>query len=268
MKKRAEGLRSIPPAAHPASERIQAIAAAGQPSSRVAGVGARRQRKSAAPPGAHAGKGRKRLAAADREQQILVEAIRFFAEVGFSGQTRELAQRAGITQPLLYRYFPTKQDLIERVFREVFLKRIDPRWARLIADRSRPLEERLIEYYGHYARATYTYEWIRIYMFSALMGNDINRRYIKIVEEKILKPICAEIRHHCGLALGPEVPITEAELEHVWVMHGGLFYYAVRKYVYHSRVAEDFAEIVRRAVAAMLAGVKAVGAPAGEEAKQ
>jgi AcrR family transcriptional regulator len=181
--------------------------------------------------------------------------------VGFAGQTRELAQRAGITQPLLYRYFPTKQDLIERVFREVFLKRIDPRWARLIADRSRPLEERLVEYYGQYARATYTYEWIRIYMFSALMGNDINRRYIKIVEDKILKPICAEIRHHCGLPLGLDVPITEAELEHVWVMHGGLFYYAVRKYVYHSRVAEDFPEVVRRAVLAMLAGVKAVGAP-------
>jgi AcrR family transcriptional regulator len=181
--------------------------------------------------------------------------------VGFAGQTRELAQRAGITQPLLYRYFPTKQDLIERVFKEVFLKRIDQRWAKLIADRSRPLEERLVEYYGHYARATYTYEWIRIYMFSALMGNDINRRYIKIVEDKILKPICAEIRHHCELPLGPDVPITEAELEHVWVMHGGLFYYAVRKYVYHSRVAGDFAEIVRRAVLAMLAGVKALGAP-------
>jgi len=207
------------------------------------------------------GKVQRRLAAADREQQILSEAIRFFAEVGFAGQTRELAQRLGITQPLLYRYFPTKQDLIERVFREVFLKRIDPQWARLIGDRSRPLEERLIEYYGHYARATYTYEWIRIYMFSALMGNDINRRYIRIVEEKILKPICTEIRHHCGLPLAPELPISEAELEHVWVMHGGLFYYAVRKYVYHSRVNDDFPSIVRRAVAAMLAGIRAIGAP-------
>jgi AcrR family transcriptional regulator len=203
----------------------------------------------------------RRLAAADREQQIVAEAIRFFAEVGFAGQTRELAQRIGITQPLLYRYFPTKQDLIERVFKEVFLKRMDPSWAALITDRSRPLEERLLDFYRRYAQATYTYEWIRIYMFSALMGNDINRRYIGIVEKKILKPICAEIRHHCRLALAPDAPISEAELEHVWVMHGGLFYYAVRKYVYHSRVAADFDVIVRRAVAAMLAGVAALGAP-------
>ncbi len=151
--------------------------------------------------------------------------------------------------------------MIERVFKEVFLKRLDPSWSALIADRSRPLEARLLDFYRRYARATYTYEWIRIYMFSALMGNDINRRYIRIVEKKILKPICAEIRHHCRLKLAPDVPISEAELEHVWVMHGGLFYYAVRKYVYHSRVATNFDAVVRRAVAATLAGISALGAP-------
>jgi AcrR family transcriptional regulator len=185
--------------------------------------------------------------------------VRFFAEVGFTGHTRELAQRLHITQPLLYRYFPTKQDLIERVFKEIFFTRVDPDWSKLIADRSRPLEERLIEFYQHYARATYSYEWIRIYIFSALMGNDVNRRYIKIVEDKILKPICKEIRHHCGLNSGDAV--SEAELEHVWVMHGGIFYYAVRKYVYHSRVGDDLTEIVRRAVRGVLAGARASLAP-------
>jgi AcrR family transcriptional regulator len=199
-----------------------------------------------------------RLSATDREQQIVEEAIRFFAEVGFGGQTRELARRAGITQPLLYRYFSTKQDLVERVFKEVFLKRIDPSWTERLADRARPLEERLAEFYTAYSSATYTYEWIRIYMFSALMGNDINRRYIQIVEERILKPICAEVRHYCGLPGIDVIPISELELEHVWVMHGGLFYFAVRKYIYHSRVTDDFASVVKRAVAAMLEGVKAI----------
>lgn len=201
----------------------------------------------------------RRLAAADREQEILAGAIRYFAEVGFGGQTRQLAERLGITQPLLYRYFPTKRHLIERVFAEVFLKRVDPGWGELISDRSRPLEDRLLEFYQRYSRATYTYEWIRIYMFSALMGNSINRRYIKIVEARILQPICAEIRHASGLPGLDAVPISELELEHVWVMHGGLFYYAVRKYIYHSRISGDFAGIVRRSVAAMIAGVRAIG---------
>ena len=201
----------------------------------------------------------RRLAAADREQEILTGAIRYFAEVGFSGQTRQLAERLGVTQPLLYRYFPTKQVLINRVFAEVFLKRVDPFWGELIHDRSRPLEDRLLEFYERYSRATYTYEWIRIYMFSALMGNSINRRYIRIVEERILKPICAELRHACGLADPGAVPISELELEHAWVMHGGLFYYAVRKYIYHSRVGGDFGAIVRRSVAAMIEGIRAIG---------
>jgi AcrR family transcriptional regulator len=215
---------------------------------------------------ARASGGATRLAAAAREQQIVEEAARFFAEVGFAGQTRELAERLGITQPLLYRYFPTKQHLIERVFREVFLNRIDRAWIEALRDRALPLERRLRDFYATYAEATYRYEWIRLYMFSALAGKDMNRRYIRIVEESILKPICAEIRHHCGLPGEDVIPISELELEHVWVMHGGLFYYAVRKYIYHSRVSDDFAAVVARAVAAMLAGVKAVVAGAEEPA--
>ena len=197
---------------------------------------------------------RRRLAAAEREQQILDAAVRFFAEVGFAGQTRELAQRLGVTQPLLYRYFPTKQDLIERVFEEIYLKRIDANWRKLLMDRDRPLRDRLCEFYIRYAEATYRYEWIRIYMFSGLMGEEINRRYIQVVEEKILRPICAELRHYCGLS---DRGVTELDLEQVWVMHGGLFYYAVRKHIYHSRVAEDFAAVVTRAVDVVLEGWKA-----------
>ena len=41
-------------------------------------------------------------------------------------------------------------------------------------------------------------------------------------------------------------------------MHGGLFYYAVRKYIYHSRVGDDFLAVVKRAVVAMLKGARAI----------
>jgi AcrR family transcriptional regulator len=216
-----------------------------------------RAKPKAAPPS-------RRLSAAERELQIVSEAARFFAEVGFGGQTRELAQRAGITQPLLYRYFPTKQDLVERVFKETFFKRVDPKWTLLLTDRSQPLEERLVEFYRRYAEATYSYEWIRLYLFSAQLGRDTNRRYIKLVEEKLLKPICAEVRAHCQMPSPASQPISESELEQVWVMHGGIFYYAVRKYVYHSRVAGGFEGIVRHAVKTMLAGVSAIGLPQEE----
>ena len=197
---------------------------------------------------------RRRLPARDRERQIVKEAIRFFAEVGFAGQTRELAQRLGITQPLLYKYFPTKQELIERVFEEVYINRIDPSWHSLLRDRSKSLHDRLCEFYQKYSEATYRYEWIRIYMFSGLRGEGLNRRYIRVVEDKLLKPICEELRDYCGLPSTQEKPITQLELEQVWVMHGGLFYYAVRKHIYHSKVEEDFPAVVSQSVTTMLKG--------------
>ena len=201
---------------------------------------------------------RRRLRAVNREQQIVDEAVSFFAEKGFSGQTRELASRLGITQPLLYRYFPTKRDLIERVFDEVYLNRESPDWLSLLTDRSRPLHDRLCDFYSSYSDMTYRYEWIRIYMFSALMGEKLNRRYIKVVEKKILTPMCGELRDYCGQPTIEEKPVRQSELDNMWVMHGGLFYYAIRKHIYGSRVSKDFPAIVSRAVAVMRAGSKAI----------
>ena len=44
---------------------------------------------------------RQRMKREDRERQIVEEAVRYFSEVGFTGETRELARRLQITQPAL-----------------------------------------------------------------------------------------------------------------------------------------------------------------------
>ena len=90
---------------------------------------------------------RKRLSREEREKQIISEAVRYFSEVGFGGQTRELARRLGISQSLLFRYFPTKDDIIKRVYEEVYLSRWKPEWETLLSDRSRPLSDRLNQFY-------------------------------------------------------------------------------------------------------------------------
>ncbi|MBV8472294.1 MAG: helix-turn-helix transcriptional regulator, partial [Hyphomicrobiales bacterium] len=79
------------------------------------------------------------MKAAERERVILAEAIRFFAEHGFDGQTRELAKRIGIAHSALYRHFPSKEALIERVYEQVYVSRWKPEWEGLLTDRSRPL---------------------------------------------------------------------------------------------------------------------------------
>lgn len=48
--------------------------------------------------------------------KILEAAIRLFAEKGFSGTTtREIAEKAGVNEALIFRYFSTKRDLYSAI---------------------------------------------------------------------------------------------------------------------------------------------------------
>ena len=55
---------------------------------------------------------RQRMSARERREQIISAAMSLFAASGFKGTTtRQIAQRAGISEAMVYRYFPTKEDL-------------------------------------------------------------------------------------------------------------------------------------------------------------
>ncbi|ANN80630.1 TetR/AcrR family transcriptional regulator [Bordetella flabilis] len=197
-----------------------------------------------------------RLRAEEREQQILHGAIRYFSEKGFAGHTRELSQRLGITQPLLYRYFKSKQDLIDKVYLHVFMGRWQPQWVTLLQDRAVPLAERLVRFYREYARATYQPEWIRIYMFAGLESSGLNRRYLQLLKKELLIPCCLELRDYCGVR--EDAPVSEQEIEFYWTLHDGLFYTAIRETIYQSPMEVDFDDKVRYAVDNFLAGARAV----------
>ena len=199
--------------------------------------------------------GKLRLAPGDRERQIIDGAIAYFSEVGFSGQTRELAKRLGVTQPLLYRYFPNKQALVERVYQTVFEGRWNPAWIPLLQDRQVPLRDRLVEFYRQYAAATYRPEWIRIYMYAGLSDPTLNRRYIQLVRKHLLPAYCREVRHACGLP-DTDTPVAEEEMEFVWSLHGGIFYMAMREHVYQTKINVDFLTQVGFAVDNFLAGAR------------
>jgi AcrR family transcriptional regulator len=198
---------------------------------------------------------RTRLSPADRERQIIDGAIAYFSEVGFSGQTRELSKRLGITQPLLYRYFANKQALVDRVYQTVFEGRWNPAWITLLQDRAVPFRDRLIEFYRQYSEATYRPDWIRIYMYAGLSSPTLNQRYIKLIRRELMPVYCRELRHECGLGDFKET-VSDEEMEFVWSLHGGIFYYAVRHYVYKTRMTVDFMTQVGFAVDNFLAGAQ------------
>ena len=177
-------------------------------------------------------KGFRRLPPADRKRQIVEAAAAYFAEFGFEGATRGLAERLGVTQPLIYRYFPSKDDLIRAVYEEVYLGRWRGEWMDLLGRRDTPLRERLIAFYETYTSVVFDPQWMRIYMFSGLRGLDINRWWITFVEDHVLRRICEEVRVLAGLPGATEMPITSAEIDGYWLFHGGIFYYGMRENVY------------------------------------
>jgi AcrR family transcriptional regulator len=194
----------------------------------------------------------RRLSPGDRRKEFVAKATEFFADEGFGGGTRDLARRLGVTQPLLYRYFPSKDDLIREVYRTVFLDPLDVGWEKLLADRSRPLRDRLQEFYRAYTNVLFTRKWLRIYLYSGLKGLDINRWYVGIVRDKILTRIIRECRHEVGLPVQSKP--TAAEIELAWVFHSGIFYYGVRKYIFEAPVLEHKEQMISDALDVFLAG--------------
>lgn len=200
---------------------------------------------------------RQRLDPAERERLIVEGAVRFFAEVGFDGHTRDLAKRLGITQPLLYRYFPSKEHLIERVYEEVYLKRWQPRWDVLVTDRSRPLEDRLIQFYKEYTGVIFNSDWIRIFMFAGLKDVGINKRYLAIVRKRLFIPLCIDLRELAALPDTAALPLTNEEVELASALHGSIIYVAIRKWIYHLPLPKDLDAHVERVVRTFLRGAPA-----------
>jgi AcrR family transcriptional regulator len=194
-----------------------------------------------------------RLSSEERRSDFIRRATELFAEQGFEGGTRELAAKLGVTQPLLYRYFPSKNDLINAVYRSVFLDRWNPDWDELLGDRSLPIRTRLERFYRSYTDAIFNREWMRIYLFAGLKKLDLNRWYIDLVQERVLARIIVEYRHEAGLP--PQANPAPAELELAWLLHGGIFYYGVRKHLYGLAVLENKDRVIANALDVFLEGI-------------
>jgi AcrR family transcriptional regulator len=85
---------------------------------------------------------RKRLSAAERRELIEVAATGLFAEQGYRGASiEEIAKRSGVTPPVVYDHFASKQELYKRLLERHFaeLRRV---WRRHFVG-SGPTEQRI-----------------------------------------------------------------------------------------------------------------------------
>jgi len=197
------------------------------------------------------------LQALERERLIVQKAIRYFATHGFSASTRDLAREIGISQPLLYRYFPSKEALVERVFEEVYLSPWNPAWERQLSDRSVPLAERMRRFYGQYAGVILNSDWIRIFIFAGLAYEGINVRYLARLRAGVFDVVLAELHREFSLG-APTAQQHEDEIELIWGLHASIFYLGVRKWIYRLDVPEQLDRLIAQQVEEFMASAPQV----------
>jgi AcrR family transcriptional regulator len=193
---------------------------------------------------------------AERRAQILSTASEFFAENGLTGQTRRLAEACGVSQRLLYRFFPTKEDIVSEVYRQEILGAFKGRWFADLQDRTRPAEERITKFYVDYLENTLTRKWMRLFLYASLADSSMAPDYIASIVTQLLDVLIQEAAAEQGVTL-PEDPATIREM--AWTLHGGISHYAIRRHIYKASQEVPEEMVVAMHVRMFLAGLSSMG---------
>jgi len=173
---------------------------------------------------------KRRMNTAERKRQILDRAIQFFAQHGMDGQLRNLTKELGVTHTLLYHYFPTKDALIQEVYKEVFESRWKPEWEELLDDQILSPEEKFNAFYLDYTNTVLTHDFVRILIFSGLSDHSISDRFFELLRSRLLPRLIRETRKYCNRPTTSKP--TQRELEFLMGLHGGIFYIGMRRWIY------------------------------------
>ena len=198
---------------------------------------------------------RTRLNPQEREREIIEGAALYFSEVGFDGSMRDLAGRLGISHALLFRYFPTKEDLVDRVYDRIFLSAWDPEWDTLLNDHTMSLSLRLTGFYARYLASIDNPVWVRTFIYAGLAGFNINKRYLQMIRRKVIEPVARELNR--GAKGDDAHPLADVAVELSLALHGEIFYFAIRRWVYGVKVEGDVDTFVALTVVKFLEGAPA-----------
>ena len=210
-----------------------------------------KNRKSKSKPGVK----QTRLPAAERRAQILRQAEDFFAEYGLTAQTRALADACGISQRLLYRFFPNKEALLQEVYKDAIIGPFKAVWLPQLKDRSRPVEERLITFYEDYFANVLTRKWLRLFLYSSLAEEHMAPDYISDIIKGLMETIVEEVIHEQKHSLPKDKAVIH---EMGWTLHGNISHFAIRRHLYRASQTIPERQVFTYHVRAYLAGFPAM----------
>jgi AcrR family transcriptional regulator len=199
---------------------------------------------------------RRRLSGAQRRDRIVQQAAEVFADEGFAATTRELAKRLGVTQALLYKFYPSKQALIDAVYETVFQGRWDPGWMDLLADGSIPVGERITAFYIAYHERMDGVA-MKLFVRAGLAGMALPGARGARLTDQIFAPITAALRQLAGLPPLEQRPMIRGERELCMQLHGSIVFLAIRRHVYRMPMLASVDDVIRMYVATFIEGAPA-----------
>lgn len=140
-----------------------------------------------------------RMTGVKRRQAIIEAAVKLFSERGFRGvTTREIATEVGVTEPVLYQHFPSKQDLysaiIERKIEQgkVFHKRFEAVCAGTfpIRDFFTDLGLLIVEWH------TSDPSFLRLMVFAKLEGHELSDIFHRQMADRFHATLVGAIERH------------------------------------------------------------------------
>ncbi len=137
-----------------------------------------------------------RLSAPDRRQQLLSVALDLFAQKGYEGTTtREIAESAGVTEAIIYRHFPNKEELYWAVIEQqcrvcTARQRLDHKLQSHDDDLSAftALAAEMI------ANREKDYRFSRLLMFAALERHELSERFFRLYIADYYEALMAHIQ--------------------------------------------------------------------------
>lgn len=199
-----------------------------------------------------------RLPKEERRAQILAQASKFFAEYGLTAQTRALADACGISQRLLYSFFPSKAALLEEVYRSEIAGPFKAIWFADLKDRSLTVEQRLIRFYNEYYDSVTTRHWLRLFLYASLAEMAMAPSYISAIVTHMLEIIVAE----AALEQGLKVPADPAQVQELgWILHGAVSHLAIRRHVYANTNPLPAHDVIALHIRSFIGGLPAVLPP-------
>ncbi len=194
---------------------------------------------------------KKRVSGKVRRASIIHSAASLFAEKGFSGtKTREIAERAGVSEALIFKHFPSKDDLYAAILAE------ESPVPQLLANVRRLAEERRDEEVFRLIARTIVEgapdpHLMRLILYSALESHELSdmffQNHIKVFYEFLSGYIQQRIEEG---AFKPVIPLIAAR-----AFMGMLIYHRLLTVLFGAELPQSSEEIVETFVPIFLLGL-------------